>query len=211
MGLIGLGTFGKLHLLDGLSAETTALGSSPRSSWSGTSRALWTLMVLDHQRRHRRRVSPQPVRSVRRPAHALAGAEWRGFAVHAERALTVQTDHVDRELRWMLVDRGVRHEAEQRERQAGLLEQDLEFDAATARSRQRRPLGARYLRGLDLAQWRYDVRTDSTALTTSSDSGVVWGRKRATILPSGETRNFSKFHWMSPALPWASGVAVSSV
>ena len=36
------------------------------------------------------------------------------------------------------------------------------------------------------------------------------GRNRWTISPSGEMRNFSKFHWMSPASPSASGKAVSS-
>ena len=35
------------------------------------------------------------------------------------------------------------------------------------------------------------------------------GRKRASTSPAGATRNFSKFHWMSPASPSASGVAVS--
>ena len=36
------------------------------------------------------------------------------------------------------------------------------------------------------------------ACTTSGDSGSVIGSKRATTLPSGPTRNFSKFHRMSP-------------
>ncbi len=36
------------------------------------------------------------------------------------------------------------------------------------------------------------------------------GRKRAATVPSGVIRNFSKFHWMSPASPAASGVRVSS-
>jgi hypothetical protein len=40
---------------------------------------------------------------------------------------------------------------------------------------------------------------------TSSLSGSVPGRKRATTSPSGATRNFSKFHCMSPASPSASG------
>jgi hypothetical protein len=37
------------------------------------------------------------------------------------------------------------------------------------------------------------------------------GRNRPAIVPSGAMRNFSKFHWMSPASPSASAVAVSSV
>ena len=44
------------------------------------------------------------------------------------------------------------------------------------------------------------------ALTSSGSSGAVIGRKRWTISPSDETRNFSKFHWMSPALPSASSL-----
>ena len=42
------------------------------------------------------------------------------------------------------------------------------------------------------------------AALTSGASGVVFGRNRATTVPAGSTRNFSKFHWMSPALPEAS-------
>ena len=38
------------------------------------------------------------------------------------------------------------------------------------------------------------------AATTSAASGSVRGRNRATTVPSGPTRNFSKFHWMSPAV-----------
>ena len=49
------------------------------------------------------------------------------------------------------------------------------------------------------------------AETTSGASGSVRGRNRAMGLPSALTRNFSKFHWMSPASPSASGSAVSSV
>ena len=44
---------------------------------------------------------------------------------------------------------------------------------------------------------------------TSAASGSTGGRKRSTTVPSGATRNFSKFHWMSPASPVASGVGVS--
>ena len=51
--------------------------------------------------------------------------------------------------------------------------------------------------------------TASMAATTSPDSGSVRGRKRLATVPSGATRNFSKFHWMSPASPFASGVSVS--
>ena len=47
-------------------------------------------------------------------------------------------------------------------------------------------------------------RLASIASTTSGASGSVAGRNRATTLPSGLTRNFSKFHWMSPASPSAS-------
>lgn len=50
---------------------------------------------------------------------------------------------------------------------------------------------------------------DSMAATSSSDSGSVRGRKRVTS-PSGESRNFSKFHCTSPASPAASAVRVSS-
>ena len=49
------------------------------------------------------------------------------------------------------------------------------------------------------------------ASITSGASGSVRGRNLASTLPSGLTRNFSKFHWMSPASPSASGAAVSSV
>ena len=45
------------------------------------------------------------------------------------------------------------------------------------------------------------------AASTCGMSGVVRGRNRAATVPSGRTRNFSKFHWMSPASPFASGVA----
>ena len=45
---------------------------------------------------------------------------------------------------------------------------------------------------------------------SSGASGSTIGRKRPTTSPSGETRNFSKFHWMSPALPSASAALVSS-
>jgi hypothetical protein len=45
---------------------------------------------------------------------------------------------------------------------------------------------------------------------TSGESGLVIGRNRAATVPSGRTRNFSKFHWMSPASPSASGVEVSA-
>ena len=47
--------------------------------------------------------------------------------------------------------------------------------------------------------------------TTSGESGVVRGRNRAATVPSGRRRNFSKFHWMSPASPSGSDAAVSSV
>ena len=48
------------------------------------------------------------------------------------------------------------------------------------------------------------------AASTSGESGSVRGRNRAATVPSGRTRNFSKFHWMSPASPPASGAAVST-
>jgi len=41
------------------------------------------------------------------------------------------------------------------------------------------------------------------ASTTSGDSGVTCGLNRATTSPVGDTRNFSKFHLMSPASPSA--------
>ena len=47
------------------------------------------------------------------------------------------------------------------------------------------------------------------AACTSAESGAVRGRNRAATVPSGRTRNFSKFHWMSPTSPSASGVSVS--
>jgi Protein involved in biosynthesis of mitomycin antibiotics/polyketide fumonisin len=53
-------------------------------------------------------------------------------------------------------------------------------------------------------------RFASMAETISVSSGSVIGRNRATTFPSGPTRNFSKFHWMSPASPAASGTAVNS-
>jgi hypothetical protein len=53
-------------------------------------------------------------------------------------------------------------------------------------------------------------RLASMASMTSAASGATIGRNRATTSPLGATRNFSKFHWMSPALPSASGLAVSS-
>ena len=48
------------------------------------------------------------------------------------------------------------------------------------------------------------------AATSSGSSGVTCGRNRASTVPSGPTRNFSKFHSTSPASPPASGTAVSS-
>ena len=54
-------------------------------------------------------------------------------------------------------------------------------------------------------------RLASMTASTSGSSGVVRGRNRAATVPSGRTRNFSKFHWMSPASPFSSGTAVSSV
>ncbi|HTU75334.1 MAG TPA: hypothetical protein VMG38_17615 [Trebonia sp.] len=47
------------------------------------------------------------------------------------------------------------------------------------------------------------------AASTSGASGTVRGRKRAATVPSGRMRNFSKFHWMSPAWPESSDAAVS--
>ena len=47
------------------------------------------------------------------------------------------------------------------------------------------------------------------AATSSGASGSTPGRKRRMV-PSGDTRNFSKFHWMSPASPSASATSVSS-
>ena len=47
------------------------------------------------------------------------------------------------------------------------------------------------------------------AASTSGSSGVVRGRNRAATVPSGRTRNFSKFHCTSPAWPSASGTAAS--
>jgi len=47
------------------------------------------------------------------------------------------------------------------------------------------------------------------ASTTSADSGSVIGRIRRTSLPPA-TRNYSKFHWTSPALPSLSASSVSS-
>ena len=49
----------------------------------------------------------------------------------------------------------------------------------------------------------------SMAATSSGDSGSTCGRNRWTVSPPGETRNFSKFHMMSPATPSASGTRVS--
>ena len=49
----------------------------------------------------------------------------------------------------------------------------------------------------------------SIAATSSADSGSTWGRKRATRCPPGATRNFSKFHFTSPASPPASAMSVS--
>jgi hypothetical protein len=40
----------------------------------------------------------------------------------------------------------------------------------------------------------YPGKFASIALSTSGSSGVVIGRNRAATLPSGRTRNFSKFH-----------------
>ena len=54
-------------------------------------------------------------------------------------------------------------------------------------------------------------RLASIASMTSGAWGSVIGPKRATTSPPGATRNFSKFHWMSPSRPSASAVAVSSV
>ena len=42
------------------------------------------------------------------------------------------------------------------------------------------------------------------AATSSGSSGVTCGRNRASTVPSGPTRNFSKFHSTSPASPHAS-------
>ncbi len=53
-------------------------------------------------------------------------------------------------------------------------------------------------------------RLPSMAASTAGSSGTVRGRNRATTAPSGPITNFSKFHWMSPASPDASGTAVSS-
>ena len=50
----------------------------------------------------------------------------------------------------------------------------------------------------------------SMASMMAGSSGSTWGRKRPMTSPFPETRNFSKFQVMSPALPSASGVAVSS-
>ena len=52
-------------------------------------------------------------------------------------------------------------------------------------------------------------RAPWTALTRASSSGVTIGPNRVTW-PPGATRNFSKFHWMSPSRPSASATAVSS-
>ncbi len=52
-------------------------------------------------------------------------------------------------------------------------------------------------------------RTPSIASTTTLSSGCTPGRKRCTFWPSAEIRNFSKFHWISPASPSESGTAVS--
>ena len=51
--------------------------------------------------------------------------------------------------------------------------------------------------------------TLSIAATSPADSGSTWGRNRCTLSPPGATRNFSKFHWMSPATPSASATWVS--
>src|SRR5699024_4247867 len=48
------------------------------------------------------------------------------------------------------------------------------------------------------------ARALSIAETSSAAPGSVRGRKRPRTSPSAETRNFSKFHWMSPASPSAS-------
>jgi alpha-1,2-mannosyltransferase len=56
----------------------------------------------------------------------------------------------------------------------------------------------------------YPARFSSMTASTAGSSGVVIGRNRAATVPSGRRTNFSKFHWMSPASPSASGTAVSS-
>ena len=53
-------------------------------------------------------------------------------------------------------------------------------------------------------------RSASMAATSSGASGSTPGRKRWMLVPPGATRNFSKFHWMSPASPSASATCVSS-
>src|SRR2546421_294668 len=44
----------------------------------------------------------------------------------------------------------------------------------------------------------FAAKAASIAAVTSGESGVVRGSKRLMILPSGPTRNFPKFHLMSP-------------
>jgi alkylation response protein AidB-like acyl-CoA dehydrogenase len=50
-----------------------------------------------------------------------------------------------------------------------------------------------------------------SASISAGSSGSVIGRNRASTVPSGPSRNFSKFHWMSPVSPAPSGCWVSSV
>lgn len=41
----------------------------------------------------------------------------------------------------------------------------------------------------------------SIAVVTSLESGVTAGSKRSITVPFRSTRNFVKFHWISPAMP----------
>ena len=50
------------------------------------------------------------------------------------------------------------------------------------------------------------LTADSIAPTSAGSSGSTCGAKRATTSPSRPTRNFSKFHRMSPSTPSASAV-----
>lgn len=51
----------------------------------------------------------------------------------------------------------------------------------------------------------------SMATRSSSAAGSTVGANRAATVPSGATRNFSKFHRTSPVCPSASGASTSAV
>src|SRR4051812_37180648 len=120
----------------------------------------------------------------------------------ADQVVTLARAHADD------ADRPGRHRVEGRA-EVPLYERESPLQRAAGRVVRAVP-GDPVLLGRDVPRIAQPARAFSIESTSSGASGTTIGEKRASTLPSRPTRNFSKFHWMSPSRPSASFTGVSA-